>query len=135
MIAKSFLLKVKENLDFVDENERAAFKRLLSQIKENGIKCKYVLTVEPIIESKGITNKQIRLFYVLVNLISQETGQDKDSVKEFLFSGFFNDKISLSLLTSKEFSEFFEWILSHCRDFFGFNVNFNTRTGELETIN
>lgn len=116
--------------DFLDQKDRAAYRLLLSSMKQKGIS-KFKMTIS-IIDSKNLTEKQIKLFNVLVDMISSETGEDIQTIEQTLINNFSKTKKSITDFSNEDFSNFLEWTFSFCNEFFNLNVWIND-FGNIET--
>lgn len=128
---KSFIFKIKENgkADFIDEKDRAVYKRLLSSIKNSG-RDKIRITVE-LVETSKTNENQMKLFRVLIGQISKESGSDYSTVETTLVNNLLHGKL-VSELTNQEFSDFLEQVIIFCNEFFNLNVSFNEQTNLIE---
>lgn len=129
---KSFIFKINENgrADFMDEKDKAVYKRLLSSIKKSG-KDKFRIVIELLEEGNKITEKQQNLFNVIVNRIASHTGNDYNTVKETLVENNLQGK-DLTDLTSAEYSDFLERIIVFSNEFFGLSIQLNPETNHIE---
>lgn len=128
---KSFIFKIQENgkADFIDEKDRAVYKRLLSSIKNSG-RDKIRITVE-LVETSKTNENQMKLFRVLVVQVSKESGSDYSTVETTLVNNLLHGKL-VSELTNQEFSDFLEQVIIFCNEFFNLNVSFNEQTNLIE---
>lgn len=128
---KSFIFKIQENgkADFIDEKDRAVYKRLLSSIKASG-RDKIKITIE-LVEKPKINEHQINLFKVLIVQICRESGMDYSTVENTLVSNLLYGK-TISELTNQEFSDFLEEVIIFCNEFFNLNVSFNEQTNLID---
>ena len=102
---KSFLMKIsnEDKISFVDSDDRAVFKRLLSSFKSKGIS-QYKITVESI-DEQNLTEKQVKLFRVLISKIAEKTGNNFDIVEKTLVEEFLPGK-NINIFSKSEFSAF-----------------------------
>ena len=83
---KSFIMTLKPSgkFGFLDSQDSQTFKRLEESMKRKGI-TKYKMTIE-MVDSSSISEKQVKLFKILVGKISAVTGQDKQTIETTLIS-------------------------------------------------
>lgn len=67
---------------FVDKKDRSAYKALLSFIRSKGVN-RYVMSIEEE-KIKTTSDNQKNLWNVIVNLISMESGNDKQTINQTL---------------------------------------------------
>lgn len=131
---KSFICKIGDHgqIAFIDKNDKASFERLLSSIKTSG-KNKFKITISLLEDDSKITEKQKRLFKVLVSMISDHTGSDYNSVYDTLIQDQLpGGKRSLDELSRVQYSNFLEKCCAFSNSFFDLNVQFNSETNEIE---
>lgn len=128
---KDFLMKFddKGKIAFVDEKDRAAYRLLLSSLKRNGI-FKFKMSID-VWKNETISDKQKRLFKVLIDMISKESGNDIQTIEQTLISNFSHTKKDILEFNNEDFNSFLEWIIIFCNDFFNLNVSFNDN-GSIE---
>ena len=118
----------KGNPTFFDEQDRAAYRLLLSSIKKsNDI---FVMKIE-IYQGGRATGKQKQLYNVLIDMIAKYSGNDTSTIEETLLSNFKKEKITFNDFNNEIFNEFIEWTIVFCNDFFDLNININEQ-GNLE---
>ena len=127
---KSFLMKVvnEDKISFVDSDDRAVFKRLLSSFKSKGIS-QYKITVESV-DGQNLTQKQVGLFKVLISRIAEKTGNDFDIVEKTLVDEFRPGK-NINEFSKSEFAAFMNWVVPFCADFFSIEVGID-KNGFIE---
>lgn len=119
---KSFTMKVEgDKIKFLDKEDRAAFQRLLFQIEKKGIKF-YTMTID--VSEDVISDKQEKLFKVLINKVADASGQDSDSIEQTLLKNFGSNK-SVSEFSKEDFQNFLECSSAFTIDFFGFFIDFD----------
>lgn len=117
-----------DKISFVDSDDRAVFKRLLSSFKSKGIS-QYKITVESI-DEQNLTEKQVRLFKVLIYRIAKKTGNDFDIVEKTLVEEFLPGK-NINTFSKSEFSDFMNWVVPFCADFFSIEIGID-KNGFIE---
>ena len=127
---KSFLMKIsnEDKISFVDSDDRAVFKRLLSSFKSKGIS-QYKITVESI-DEQNLTEKQVKLFRVLISKIAEKTGNNFDIVEKTLVEEFLPGK-NINIFSKSEFSAFMNWVVPFCADFFSIEIGID-KNGFIE---
>lgn len=127
---KSFVFKIDENgkADFIDQEDKRAYKALLFSLKKKGIN-NFKMTIE--LNDDVISDKQERLFKVLIGKISKESGQDEHSIEQTLLKNYSADKKTAGDFSKEEFQEFIEKTSVFCIEFFGFSVGFD-KNGHIE---
>ena len=113
---------------FVDKNDRNAFRAFLSYIRNKGVQ-KFLMTIE---ETKDITSSegQVKLWKVVVNLVSIESGNDFETVDQTLN----RSKIPIEDMTNTQFNELLNSAFLLCIEYFNVeltisdNGNINIKT-------
>lgn len=125
---KSFTMKVDgDKIKFLDPEDKAAFKRLLFQFEKNGHKT-YTLTLD--VSRDVVSEKQSKLFAVIVDKVAEASGQDRDTIRETLLSNYGNGK-NITEFSKEEFTNFLDLTSAFSIDFFGFSINFD-KNGHVE---
>ena len=117
-----------DKISFVDSDDRAVFKRLLSSFKSKGIS-QYKITVESI-DEQNLTEKQVKLFRVLISKIAEKTGNNFDIVEKTLVEEFLPGK-NINIFSKSEFSAFMNWVVPFCADFFSIEIGID-KNGFIE---
>ena len=127
---KSFIFKILEDgkADFLDKEDKGAYRALLLSLKRKGIS-KFKMTLE--LETDVISDKQEKLFNTLIGKISQESGQDRQSVEQTLLNNYSKDKKSAKDFSKEEFQVFIEQTSAFCIEFWSFSVEFD-KNGHIE---
>jgi hypothetical protein len=112
-----------DKIKFLDKEDKAAFQRLLFQFEKKGHKT-YILTVD--VSTDSISEKQEKLFEVLVNKVADASGQDKSDIEETLIKNYGNGK-NIKDFSKEEFQNFIELTSAFSIDFFGFSINFDSK--------
>lgn len=107
---------------FFDEKDRVSYGTLLSSIKNSSDR--FIMTIS-VYQKEGISQKQKKLFKVLINLIASESGNDVDTIEETLLNSFRKGIRSLEDFNHKDFSDFLEWSVLFCQEFFDVNIQIN----------
>lgn len=130
---KSFVIRITENdeFEYIDRNDKAAVKRLLSSIRNSGV-AKAKLTISQLESSTKLTPKQQMLFHVLVWKIAEHTGNDRQTVKTTLCNNLLPEGKYFEELSKREFNDFLEACCAFTMEFFDINVQFNSTTNEIE---
>lgn len=129
---KSFIYKIQDDgsVDFLDKQDKAAYERLLSSIKRSG-RNKFKVIIQLLDEGKSLSESQKNLFNVLIDKISDYSGNDFNTVRETLVKNILVNK-DVDDLNHSEFNGFLEAIIVFCNDFFNLNVSFNSETNYVE---
>ena len=113
---------------FLDEKDRAAYRLLLSSIrKSNNI---FVMKIE-VYQGGRTTDKQGKLYNVLIDMIAKHSGNDFTTIEETLLSNFRKEKITIKDMNNEVFNEFIHWTAVFCNEFFDLNIDINEQ-GNLE---
>ena len=115
---------------FADIEDRAVFKRLLLSLERKGIK-NYKITIESVEDS--LSEKQEKLFRVLVSKIAEASGNDEDTIEETLLKNYGNKK-SIKDFSKEDFQKFLDLTSAFSIDFFGFAINFD-KNGHIQITN
>ena len=85
---RKFLLDIsKEGApQFIDPRDREKYQKLLSRLRDSG-QNKVVMTVQVYVPS-GLSDKQLRLFKVVTNLIATESGNSPQEIEDTLLAPF-----------------------------------------------
>lgn len=112
---------------FIDKQDRASFKKLLSFMKERGVK-KFVMTIQDY--NGGITTEnQVNLWNFIKGFISDETGNDVKTIEETLN----NTGKQVEDMTNQEFNSLLDYSFSVSKEYFNMNIHIN-KDGRLEQI-
>lgn len=122
---KSFLYTIEQGkLVLLDPMDKLKLNQFVNRMLENGITTVNI-TIEPVVQKKLMSSNQRKLFFVLVDMISRETGQDKDSIKEHFYKENPYDVKSVGgEIDTQTFKEFIEYCVAVSQDFFGIQVEF-----------
>ena len=107
---------------FNDEQDRAAYRLLLSSIKKSG---KLFTMTIGIYEPANITENQKKLYRVVIDLIAMESGNDIKSIEETILSNFSREKIILEDMNNDTFNNFLNFTITFGNDFFNMNITQN----------
>ena len=117
---KDFLMKHGEDgkPTFVDKKDKATFELLLSSYKErNEI---FIMTISQ--RKKKTSESQIKLWNVLMSMISQETGNDVRSIEETVLSDFSKLNEKVETMTNDRFQELLLYTTNFANEFFNLNI-------------
>lgn len=117
---KDFLMKHGEDgkPTFVDKQDKATFELLLSSYKErNEI---FVMTISQ--RQKKTSENQIKLWNVLMSMISQETGNDVRSIEETVLSDFSKLNEKVETMGNDRFQELLLYTTNFANEFFNLNI-------------
>lgn len=105
---------------FVDKDDRAVMKRLLSSLREKGVK-QFKMTIEPI-DNESLTDKQKSLFKLIVVKIAEYSGNDYKTVEKTLLESFLQ-KNHIENFSKKDFSDFMNWVVPFTNEFFDLGIS------------
>ena len=119
---KSVIIKINDDLefDYIDKDDERAIKALFSSMLRKGIN-KAVMTIT-LVENKA-SEKQEKLFNVLVSKVAQESGQDSNTIREEFLKDF-ETKIVRDL-SHEQFQQLLESSCAITQEIFGFSVSFD----------
>lgn len=129
---KTFLMKHDEKgkPTFLDKKDKAAFELLLSLFKDqNKI---FKMTISEL--EKRTNEKQIKLWNVLVNLISLETGNDSQTINETLLNNFSKVDNVVSELSNQRFQDLLMFSTNFASEFLNINITLENDVFQIKKI-
>lgn len=103
---------------FVDKSDKATFESLLSAYKEKG--SLFVMSISSY--NKNVNENQLKLWKVLLHLISQESGNDWKTVETTLLENFSPEKKVVENFNNEEFQNLIAYSTNFANEFFGLNI-------------
>ena len=129
---KSFIMKFDKDgkPEFVDKEDRAAYKLLLSLIREKDNN--FTMTIS--LPVKRTTENQLKLWNTLIGLISMETGNDVKTIEETLINNFSKENEVVSEMSNQRFQDLLMFSTSFSQDFLNINIELKNNQFQIKKL-